>query len=472
MPSKWMRPTPSYARRDRGREVGGDGGHAEHAAARGHQAALPLGRCPRGTPGRRRRSRPPRCRVIGLARRVAPGIAAGGDRHAHRGPFRRPSPLAGPAGARRGRPRPAAAPGRSSIAHHERLALGVAEAAVELDHLRPRRRQHEADVEHAAVRARPRRPARPASGSTIVSMTRASHRGVDGRHRRERAHAARVGPAVAVEHGLVVLGRRQRPHAAAPASTKNETSSPRMNSSTTTVAPASPNVARSMHWAIAASASSSVAHTIAPLPAARPSVFTTHGAAELAAEAAGRRGVVERREARGRDAVLGHQPLGERLGALDRRGPPAGAEDGEAPAAQPIGEPRHQRRLGADDHQVDVAAPAAKPASPVGVVDADSTQRGVARDPGLPGAAYSVLDERALRDLPGERVLAAAAADEQDLSLRRIPRRAPRPRGARARCGPTGCRRPAPGSAASDRRASSARPARASAPARLKWASA
>ena len=59
---------------------------------------------------------------------------------------------------------------------------------------------------------------------------------------------------------------------------KNDASSPTMNSSTTTVAPAAPNSRRSMHWAMAASASSSVAHTMAPLPAASPSVFTTSGA--------------------------------------------------------------------------------------------------------------------------------------------------------------------------------------------------
>src|SRR5882672_6519208 len=61
-------------------------------------------------------------------------------------------------------------------------------------------------------------------------------------------------------------------------STKKETSCPVMNSSTTTRAPASPNARRSMHSAIATSASSSVGQTIAPLPAASPSVLTTSGA--------------------------------------------------------------------------------------------------------------------------------------------------------------------------------------------------
>src|SRR3989475_13311472 len=51
-----------------------------------------------------------------------------------------------------------------------------------------------------------------------------------------------------------------------------------MNSSTTTRAPEGPNALRSMHSATAASASSSVRQTMAPLPAASPSALTTSGA--------------------------------------------------------------------------------------------------------------------------------------------------------------------------------------------------
>ena len=51
-----------------------------------------------------------------------------------------------------------------------------------------------------------------------------------------------------------------------------------MNSSTTTVRPASPNAPSSRQSATARSASSRLAQTMAPLPAARPSVLTTTGA--------------------------------------------------------------------------------------------------------------------------------------------------------------------------------------------------
>ena len=60
-------------------------------------------------------------------------------------------------------------------------------------------------------------------------------------------------------------------------STKNEASSPCMNSSTTTSAPASPKPPPNI-MSTAASASASVIATTTPLPAARPSALTTIGA--------------------------------------------------------------------------------------------------------------------------------------------------------------------------------------------------
>ena len=61
-------------------------------------------------------------------------------------------------------------------------------------------------------------------------------------------------------------------------SANSETSSPVRHSSITTAAPASPKARRSIIASIAASASASVAATTTPLPAARPSAFTTIGA--------------------------------------------------------------------------------------------------------------------------------------------------------------------------------------------------
>ncbi len=61
-------------------------------------------------------------------------------------------------------------------------------------------------------------------------------------------------------------------------SAKNDASSPTRNSSITTVSPESPKARASRHCATARSASSRVWHTTTPLPAARPSAFTTSGA--------------------------------------------------------------------------------------------------------------------------------------------------------------------------------------------------
>src|SRR3954469_22017748 len=69
---------------------------------------------------------------------------------------------------------------------------------------------------------------------------------------------------------------------------KKETSCPTRHSSTSTVAPAAPCTRPSMISATAASASSTVAATTTPLPAARPSALTTIGApcARICARAA------------------------------------------------------------------------------------------------------------------------------------------------------------------------------------------
>lgn len=70
-----------------------------------------------------------------------------------------------------------------------------------------------------------------------------------------------------------------------------------------------------------------------------------------------RRGFVHRagvHRASGRDARFGHDPLGERLGALELRGGLARTEDRDAAGAQRVGDTGDERGLGPDDDQVDV----------------------------------------------------------------------------------------------------------------------
>ena len=76
--------------------------------------------------------------------------------------------------------------------------------------------------------------------------------------------------------------------------------------------------------------------------------------------------------------------------------------------------PADERILGADDDEVDVFARASAStasASPAARPGSSCASRAM---PSLPGAASTRVDARAPRDLPGERVLASAAAEDQD----------------------------------------------------------
>jgi hypothetical protein len=164
-----------------------------------------------------------------------------------------------------------------------------------------------------------------------------------------------------------------------------------------------------MHSAIAASASSSVAHTIAPLPAREPVGLHHERGAHLAAEATRTANVVEGREPRGRDPVAPHQVLGERLGTFDRRRARARPEDGQPRRGEPIGEAGDERRLWTDHRQIDALAPGERDELVVRV-DADVDAARVARDARIAGCREQRVDQRALRDLPGQRVLPARRA--------------------------------------------------------------
>jgi hypothetical protein len=51
------------------------------------------------------------------------------------------------------------------------------------------------------------------------------------------------------------------------------------------------------------------------------------------------------------------------------------------------------------------------------VVHADRVAAAERRDPGIPGRRMQLCQPLALRDLPGERVLAAAGSQDQDLHV-------------------------------------------------------
>ena len=178
---------------------------------------------------------------------------------------------------------------------------------------------------------------------------------VDQGHGGVRPHAAGVGALVVVADALEVLGRRQRQrcesrHRARAASTRG----PPDPSSTTTRRPASPKLSPDSLAAMSASASSSESVTSTPLPAARPSVFTTQGPGSSRRNAWAALGVVEGAVAGGGHAGLGQDLLHEGLGPLEPGPVGAGAEHEAAIGAQLVGQAVHERLLGADHEQIGV----------------------------------------------------------------------------------------------------------------------
>ncbi len=95
--------------------------------------------------------------------------------------------------------------------HDEDLRLGIAEAHVVFDELRPLGRDHEPGIEHAAI-GRALRAERPDGRFHDLAEDALCELGREDGGRRVSAHAARVGAPVAVVSALVVLRARQRQH--------------------------------------------------------------------------------------------------------------------------------------------------------------------------------------------------------------------------------------------------------------------
>ena len=192
-------------------------------------------------------------------------------------------------------------------------------------------------------------------------------------------------------------------------------SSPSRNSSTTTLSPAGPKRPANMACVVS-TASSVVAQITTPLPAARPSAFTTSGAfcariqagskslrVKVAYAAVGmpwrfRKSFVKAFEPSRRAA--------RRLGPKQRR----------PSAANASVTPEHQRTLGADDRQVDLLGERElQQARHVVRGDLDVARARLERRARVARRDEDLRDARRLRDLPRQRVLAAARTDDQYL---------------------------------------------------------
>ena len=237
---------------------------------------------------------------------------------------------------------------------------------------------------------------------------------IEARHRREGPHAAGVRTAVAVEHGLVILRDRERRDV--PTAHEDEE---RHLLADEKLLDDDRRAGGAELAALHARREGGVrflergAHDGA-FAGGEAVGLDDERRTKIAAESACPRRIGERLEAGGRDRVPSHHRLGERLGAFDRGRPCARPEHREAGGGQPVGESRHQRHLGTDhDHIRPLLV--GKPHERVVIVDGHGDTRGVTRDARIARCRHEPREQRTLRDLPAERVLAAAAADDEDV---------------------------------------------------------
>ena len=295
------------------------------------------------------------------------------------------------------------------------LGLGVAEAAVELDHARrPVRVDHQADVEDAAVRD-PVRPHAVEHGPDDLGLDPLADGVGDDRGRRVGAHPARVGPGVALADPLVVLGRREEhvalavgedEHAGLLAPEKVLDDDRRAGRAERA---AFEEVAEGLAGGLARLGDHDALARREPVgledDRERLALDVGAGLVELAEP--------ERPRGRGRDAVALHDALGERLRPLEPRRRLRRADDGHAGLAEPVRQPGHERDLGPDDDEVHAAVERERD-EPVDVVGRDGHVLGDVGRAGVAGRAEEVGAAGAPGEGEGERVLAPTGADDED----------------------------------------------------------
>ena len=142
--------------------------------------------------------------------------------------------------------------------------------------------------------------------------------------------------------------------------------------------------------------------TQTPLPAASPSAFTTHG---------GRATASERAVGTPAASITSFENAFE---PSIRAAAGAGAEHGDADVAKLVCEPRDERRLRADDDEIDseLACERHERCLVVGVHRMALRER---RDARVAGRSVQLAQARAARERPRERVLAAPGSDDEHL---------------------------------------------------------
>ena len=240
-------------------------------------------------------------------------------------------------------------------------------------------------------------------------------RGIDKRARRERPHAARVGPTVFVEHTLVVLSGADRHGASSVADEKERNFRPTQ--------------ALFDHNPVAGRAELSLPHRVRNGPfrgrailgdhdafsRSQPVRFHHHRKAELIGSHRRERLVdrIARAKARRRHAVTGHEGFRERLARFETCGGGGRPEKQPAFRREPIGDPATEGQFGTDDGQVDLLAIRQRQDA-VQVARIDGNGPGETCDARVPGNDQELADIAISVEPGDERMLAPAAADYEN----------------------------------------------------------
>ncbi len=240
-------------------------------------------------------------------------------------------------------------------------------------------------------------------------------RRVEQKARREGAHPARVRPLVTIERPLMVLRRRQRHRTAAVADREERhfrTGQAFLQHKPGTRVAELALLHRRAHSRLGRTAIGRNHHALAgcqpigldderkpELPRPDGRVCLLRGFAHP----------VTRR----RNAVPRHEVLREHLAALELRRGARGPEDAQAARAEQIDNAEVERQLRPDDGQVDVLMHRQR-GEPIDVAAADGDPSCDSADAGVAGSADDFRHAGFGRQLPGERVLAAAAAHDED----------------------------------------------------------
>ena len=311
-------------------------------------------------------------------------------------------------------------PGQVLIEHREHdLGLGIPKAHIELDHFRTLAGQHQTDIQESAIGVAP----------TLHALEHGPHDPLDHivldlrRHQwawGECAHATRVRSAVVVEDALVVLRRRQRHEGGAVG--KHE------------VRGLLPRQEFFQDDPLAGRAEPPVDHRRTNRRFRHRTILGDHdafacgqavgldddGIAELASCNPGERrvGRVTDPEARRRHPVSRHEGLRERFARFQLRRRRGRTDDRTAFGCENIDNAAAERHFGPDDGDIDILAHGdGEQVGRVGRVGRDAP-----RDSGytrVPGCAQDLGDGTFTRQLPRKRVLACAAADDENSHVNR-----------------------------------------------------